>query len=436
MALFITTTKRPTSGGSGKQGETVVWENYSIKLAELKSLYSDDFGNIKSQKFYDEWQKLITETLNSGVTPAKTATLINDMNQLRFDKNKFNLTNSISSDSLDTLERDLKETWKNVWSDKQVLAFGNVQGMFGYMEDYINLQKEELENQRQVLLASTVDTDIIDAVAEAIDYLGDQEVFWRDAQINPQRYRLDMNTNDNGQLTDVIVRNINDSDNNFAPSGVNYGGYEVYLTPNKAIKSDDPNEQRVRIGNLAFNRYDNASGFTQMNEGDLDLSTLTIQDPLMSRVGSTLMTPAGVGYIKNEDGTYFKVNQSYAPSAGINLNQSGPVSTITQDEANKIEQSQNVQSYIQDVEMMSKQKQIYQSEMQSYFLPQNSIFSTTPLPQESAQNTPRFTSTQKPKPTKEPNQSTGGFTNTVKNIFGGMFSGEGVEDTMKGMGLK
>ena len=305
MGLFITS-KKKADGRAGDSPATVAMNAYKARLNILESKYKDGFGNVTSPKYYEEWEKLLDTTVeNQSLKDSNINTLTDAYQALQVQKNNFNFadTTKTGETGITTAREDLEDTWGNVWQNKTALSAGNFEGMFATMEGYILEEKTQLQEELRNLKSITDDSDMISGVESVIEFYEEQESMYRDALISPQRFRLDVNSNDAGEITDVKLNDIGANTEGYSYSSKDTStGVKVFGRSNAGLTKD--NEQRSVIGNTMFKKYGNDEDFEASD--DLDFTSWRVQDPRNSRAGDILVGPSGKVLMKNEDGSYEK----------------------------------------------------------------------------------------------------------------------------------
>lgn len=429
MALFITS-KKKADGRKGESDETQNLNSYKFKLNVLENKYKDAFGNVTSPKFYDEWNEILEEAYDGPLTSGNIITLQNASQTLNSQKANFEFSDTMKTGEtgITTAREDLEDTWGNVWQNKQALAAGNFEGMMATMEGYILQEKTQLQEELKNLKSITDDSDMISGVESVIEFYDEQEAMYRDALMSPSRFRLDVNSNDAGEITDVRLNPMNANDEGYSyTSKDSPNGMKIFAKSNKGLGKDD--EQRTAIGSSLFKKFANGDDF-EASDDDLDFTSWRVQDPRNSRTGDVLVGPSGKVLMKNEDGSYEKSN-SYGvngPNRRIDKILGVPVANpnqyrVSQDLFDSIERTQPVDDVVKR-EMENSRMSQTQNELEGYIKPYNSNAVEDRVKGASPDflslaNVQKTTQNKKSAQKKE----TGGFLNTAGKIFGGLFSG-------------
>ncbi len=314
--VFFTANTFKRSG----DGESANWNNYNERQIVIDEQFQDPFGNITSEEYFKKSRDNINLALSQGVSDAKRTTLLKESSQLNEDQNNFSFTNSpILGNGIEELKADIQDTWKNIWSNKDLLSTGNFAVMTQGMESYLGEQREEAIQFRDQVAELTDDPNMLNQIDSVIELYEDNENFYRGVSINPEEYRIDINSNSRGQISDIALKNVNDAPGGFFDTNQkDQSGLSIYSKPHKAYEQED-GTQGFAIGNASF-EGDSAGGFFAKDDNPIDFASVVIEDPLNAAPGTLIKSPDGQMYGKNPDGTYFKFSDTDVKNFGFDEN--------------------------------------------------------------------------------------------------------------------
>lgn len=317
MAFFLKTGFKTGSG----EGDSSVYRNFQQRQILIDRKYRDPYsGDISSSKYFDETKNNINLALQQGPTAAKKITLLKDLEELYNDEVKFDVgQQKIGKEGLEAAKSDMEDTWKNLWSNKSLVKTGQFGVLTQMMESQAEEAREEILNFKKQISESTTNEEVLDDIQKIVDYYDEQASFYRGATVNPQRYRLDFNTNENGELLDVTLKNVNDSATGYADTHqTTSDGFAIYGKPN-VLLTDESGQKAFNIGGTLFTGLDTDS-FYAKDDASIDPANFAVQDQLNLRPGVAMRSPSGTIYIKNDDGSYTKSTPEMAKELGVDLN--------------------------------------------------------------------------------------------------------------------
>lgn len=361
MALFTTTSFARTAGPKGKKGkssESVAYDLYQDELILLDQKYLDPWGNPTSQEYYDKIEEVTSKYLpkvSRDNQQALNKKLMQNRNEAL--KNVVE-TQPLLQESLDKVKQDEHDAWTEIWSKKGMLQTGNFGVMAMGMEQAFAEKKAQVDAILTKLKDVTSDEKHLRPIQEISDYYDDRVKLYRGVQTNPNEYRVDLSTNQKGEVYDVGIKRVSEPNNGYIDTSLKdaSGKLRIYAQP--------ANVDGVDSAVLGGTRFSNTGGLLVKDDAspEFSFSTLRPEDRFGGAPDLMLTDAQGNGYLKQDNGGYLRFSKD---TIGQMKNQFR-TSPISESDVSLLKTSFDVKDYSDKFAKADAIKASAEKDMQNY----------------------------------------------------------------------
>lgn len=369
MPFLVGSIKGKGAGGSQSALNQL---NNSIEVLDLK--YKDFFtGEITNKEYFQKKAKLYQNALaNPRMTANQKNNIVTNIASLNKDAQKWAVTNEkLYKVTQDELTSQIDDNWNSLWKNKDVLRSGNfaamAEGMIFGGDQGIDAMVQQMEDFHASVSELTSDEKVLAPIEKNIEYLEDQEEFWRGVATFPENYAAVVDSNADGSISNLQVKNIGNT-SGYKNVGQKVGGIALYGKPHPAL-TDDEGNQAIVIGRNTFKGGDGLP-FELEGEGEFDVSSFT-NVPFGNYAPGTVLQPPKGGFLVSQNNGDFVSYQDVASLNNAGYSQDS-VQAVTQDELTEINNLYNIDSAVK----IDKQREIDEKmqAIRNQYEPQNSAW--------------------------------------------------------------
>ena len=305
--------KAEAGTGAGKYDYVDLLNN---KKVMMDTTYRDLYDNVENSQYFDILQELYAKALSDPtVKTGEKADIVTKMFALQKERQEWEITqNPKFNDVLDTVKGDVENEWVNTWQNRSFLTSEiMVENMAEVMETSLQNIKAEYTDLYSRVSKETKDEKTLQTIKGIIDYVENQEIFYRGVITKPTQYGLTIDSDEKGNISKMYLKDINDTKGyNLTDKYIN--NVRLFVSPN-VNQIDKNGNQTVWIGRNAFAfkgasekgvssgeilRFDE----TLSNARDFDNTSLQFSQLYNYASGTLFETPYKSYYLMNDDGSF------------------------------------------------------------------------------------------------------------------------------------